>query len=395
LNANLRRLRLKHGQERRVQEGSLWVFSNQVEDAVKDYHPGEIVRVTLRNGRFLGVGYINPHSLIAVRLLTSEDQEIDGEFFRNRFQQARELREKILPGEEAVREIFSESDGLPGLIVDRYGDFLVVQISTAGMERLRDLFVPILVEIYQPHGIFERSDAGVRKLENLESRSGAIWGEIPEGPVWVKYSGLNLPVDVQRGQKTGLYLDQRKNLDTVVSIGKDARVLDAFSYLGAWGLKAAKSGAAQVTFLDSSGWALEQAMAAARRNRLAGICKTVQADAFDALKQMKAGGETFDLVILDPPSFIRSRSLFKEGYKGYYDLNHRAIDLVKPGGFLVTCSCSHHMDEVAFGELLQSVLRRSGRRGRLLFQGRQGPDHPILPEMPETKYLHCTVCQVS
>jgi 23S rRNA (cytosine1962-C5)-methyltransferase len=200
---------------------------------------------------------------------------------------------------------------------------------------------------------------------------------------------------VQRGQKTGLYLDQRKNLDLIVSLASDARVLDAFSYTGAWGLKAAKSGAQQVTFLDASGWALKQALASAKRNRLAGVCQTLQAEAFDAFKELKASGDKFDLIILDPPSFIKSRAHFKEGYKGYYDLNLRALDLLAQGGFLVTCSCSHHMDEASFADLLRSVLRRSGRWGRLLFKGRQGPDHPVLPEMPETEYLHCLVYQVS
>jgi len=385
---------LKHGQERRVLEGSLWVFSNQVEDPLKDYQPGEIVRLTLRNGRFLGMGYVNPHSLIAARLLTREERDIDRDFFIQRLRQARALREKVLPGEEAVREVFSESDGLPGLTVDRYAGVLVVQITTAGMDRLRDTVVEALREVYEPQAIVERSDVGVRNLEGLEPRSGALWGEPPEGLLWIKFAGLNLPVDVARGQKTGMFLDQRANLEAVVSPARGSRVLDAFSYTGAWGLKAAKSGAAEVTFLDSSESALELAQAAARRNRVAGICRPLKADAFDALRDLGRAGEKFDLVILDPPSFIRSRSHFKEGYKGYFDLNRRTVDLVHPGGFLASCSCSHHMEEATFNEMLQKVLRRAGREGRVLFKGRQGPDHPTLMEMPETEYLHCTVIQI-
>jgi 23S rRNA (cytosine1962-C5)-methyltransferase len=391
----LKHLKLKHSQERRIQEGSLWIFSNQVEDAVKEFKAGEIVRVTLHNGRFLGVGYVNPHSLIAVRILTTEERDIDADFFRQRFQQAKALRDKVLPGEEAMREVFSESDGLPGLIVDRYGDLLVVQITTAGMDRLRDIIVPVLVEIYKPRGIFERSDSGVRKLEELEPRVGALWGEIRDTPVWVKYAGLSMPVDGKLGQKTGLYLDQRRNLDLVAGIASGARVLDVFSYLGAWGLKAAKSGADEVIFLDSSQWALDQNRAIASRNRVGYLCKTLHGEAFDTLKELKAKGESFDLVILDPPSFIKSRARYKEGYKGYYNLNQRALELLSPGGFLVTCSCSHHMEEAAFAEMMRSVMHRAGRAGRLLYKGRQGPDHPVLPQMPETEYLHCLVYQVA
>jgi 23S rRNA (cytosine1962-C5)-methyltransferase len=391
----LRQLKLKHSQERRIQEGSLWIFSNQVEDSIKEFQAGEIVRVTLHNGRFLGMGYVNPHSLIAVRILTTDERDIDADFFRQRFEQAKALREKVLPGEEAVREVFSESDGLPGLIVDRYGDILVVQITTAGMDRLRETFVPVLAEIYQPRGIFERSDSGVRKLEDLEPRVGELWGEIPEAPVWVKFAGISMPVDVRLGQKTGLYLDQRRNLDLITGLASGARVLDAFCYLGAWGLKAAKSGAEAVVFLDSSEWALDRVRATASRNRVGNLCKTLHGEAFDTLKALRAKSESFDLVILDPPSFIKSRARYKEGYKGYYNLNQRALELLRPGGFLVTCSCSHHMEEADFAQMARSVIHGAGRSGRLLYKGRQGPDHPVLPQMPETEYLHCLVYQVA
>jgi 23S rRNA (cytosine1962-C5)-methyltransferase len=391
----LKHLKLKHSQERRIQAGSLWIFSNQVEDSVKEFQPGEIVRVTLHNGRFLGIGYVNPHSLISVRILTTEERDIEADFFQQRFQQAKALRAKVLPGEAAVREVFSESDGLPGLIVDRYGDILVVQITTAGMDRLREVIVPVLAEVYTPRGIFERSDSGVRKLEDLEPRVGVLWGEIPEEPVWVRYAGLNMPVDVRLGQKTGLYLDQRKNLDLIAGLASGARVLDAFCYLGAWGIKAAKSGAEEVFFLDSSEWALDQIRATASRNRVGYLCELIHGEAFDTFKKLRAQGESFDLVILDPPSFIKSRARYKEGYKGYYNLNQRALELLRPGGFLVTCSCSHHMEEAAFAEMARSVMHRAGRSGRLLYKGRQGPDHPVLPQMPETEYLHCLVYQIT
>lgn len=390
----MRKLRLKRGQERRILEGSLWVFSNQVEGFLRDYQPGEIVQVTTRSGRFLGVGYVNPHSLIAGRLLSRDEVEINVEFFCQRFRKAQKLRRKILPDEYAVREVFSEADDLPGLIVDRYGEVLVIQIATVGIERARDLLIPALQDVYHPQGIYERSDLAVRKLEGLEERAELVAGLVPDKPIWVKYAGSAVPVDVKNGQKTGLYLDQRANIQYTAHFADGVRVLDAFSYVGPWGLAAARCGAREVTFLDSSPWALAHVEKAARRNRVADRCRTVVADAFDALKKMTRKKTRFDLVILDPPSFIKARSRFKEGYKGYFDINQRALALVQPGGLLVTCSCSHHMEEAAFLDLLRSVLQRTGREGRILFKGRQGPDHPVRPSMPETEYLHCVALQV-
>ncbi len=390
----MKKVRLKRGQERRLLGGSLWVFSNQIDDPIKDYQPGEIVRVTERGGRFLGVGYINPHSLIAVRILTHEDRDIDRQFFLDRFQTARSLREKILPDEAAVREVFSESDGLPGFILDRYADRFVLQISTIGMEKLKAMIVDCIQEVYQPASLYERSDSSARKLEGLEPVTGLISGLNPDKPHWVNFAGIQLPVDIVRGQKTGLFLDQRCNLEQIAAIARGGVVLDAFSYIGAWGLKAARAGAEQVIFLDSSQWALDQAMKAARRNRAASSCRALKSDAFAALQQFALENQLFDLIILDPPSFIPSRSHFKDGYKGFFDLNQRAMRIVRLGGFLVSCSCSHLLGEAEFNEMLRTVANRCGRKSILLYKGRQGPDHPVLPAMPETEYLHCSVLQV-
>ncbi|MFH0880846.1 MAG: class I SAM-dependent rRNA methyltransferase [Lentisphaerota bacterium] len=390
----MKKLRLKRGQERRISQGCLWVFANQVDNPLRDYRPGELVRITDRSGELIGVGYVNPHSLIAARLLTHEDREIDSEFFMQRIQQAHHLRQKVLPEEEAVREVYSESDGLPGLIVDRYRDILVVQITTAGMERLKEQVVSSLADFYRPRAIFERSDASVRKLEGLGDSTGTLYGKLPPEPIWVIYSSLLVPADVHRGQKTGLYLDQRINLQFIEEICKGARVLDAFSYTGVWGLKAARMGAAEVVMLDESEWALELALAAARRDRLKNRCATIRGDAFDVLKEMAKRKESYDVVILDPPSFIRSKQHYQQGYKGYFDLNQKALAILKEGGFLVSCSCSHHMDQASFEQMLQKVMLANGRQSRILFRGGQGPDHPILPHMPETEYLHCMVLQV-
>lgn len=390
----MKKLRLKRGQERRILEGNLWVFSNQVDDPLHNYQPGDLVRITDRGGNSLGIGYVNPHSLIAARILTREEQEINGDFFVKRFEQAHDLRLKVLPEEEAVREVYSESDGLPGLIVDRYRDVLVMQITTAGMDRLKDKVNTSLQKVFKPRAIYERSDLSVRKLEGLEKRTGLMYGTLSDEPIPVIYGSVLVPAHVHRGHKTGLYLDQRMNLMFIEEFVRNAKVLDAFCYTGIWGLKSARFGAAEAVLLDDSEWALEVAMHTARRSRLAGRCRSVRGDAFDVLKAMAQQKESFDVVILDPPSFIKSKQHFQQGYKGYFDVNQRALAVLREGGFLVTCSCSHHMDEASFAQMIQDALHNSGRSGRILFKGRQGPDHPVLPQMPETEYLRCTVLQV-
>jgi 23S rRNA (cytosine1962-C5)-methyltransferase len=392
----MRKLRVKRGRERRVLDGYLWIFADQVDDPLKDFQPGQIVRVTTRSGRFLGIGTVNPHSLIACRLLCRREMEIGIDFFVERCRKSQELRRRILPGEAAVREVFSESDGLPGLIVDRYGDILVFSVTTAGMDGLKPMIIEALNEVYQPAGIYERSDASVRKLEGLGPATGVVSGKVPEKPFPVKFAGVYLYVNVRDGQKTGLYLDQRLNLLNLTRFTTGARVLDAFCYVGAWGISAAKSGGARkVTFLDSSAGALEAVQKAAGRARVADISEILHGDAFELFKKMAVEKRKFDVIFLDPPSFIRSRSRFKEGYRGYFDLNQKALVLLESGGILVTCSCSHHVRSDSFFEMLNAVLRRSERNGRILYVGGQAPDHPVLPQMPETNYLKCVALQIS
>ncbi len=391
----MKKLRLKKGQERRILDGSLWVFSNQVDELLRNYGPGELVRIMDRGGEFLGIGYVNPQSLIAARILTREDREINADFFHRRFAAAHALRQRVLPEEEAVREIYSESDGLPGLVVDRYRDVLVVQITTAGMERQKELLVSCLKDFYKPDAIFERSDVAVRKLEGLGDATGTLYGKLPSEPIPVVYSSLLIPVDVSKGQKTGLYLDQRMNLQFIEDIVHGARVLDAFCYTGIWALKATRFRAAEVILLDDSEWALEIAMHTARRCRLGSRMEAIRGDAFNVMKKMVKDKEKFDVIILDPPSFIKSKQQFQRGYRGYFDINQRALSLLNDGGFLVTCTCSHHMDWDSFTEVISGTLKATGRQGRVIFKGRQGPDHPVLQAMPETEYLRCVVLQVN
>ncbi|MFH1733742.1 MAG: class I SAM-dependent rRNA methyltransferase [bacterium] len=390
----MKNIRIKRGQERRILEGYLWGFSNQIEDSVRDYNPGEVVRLSTRNGKFIGVGYVNPHSLIAVRILHQDDIEINTDFFLSRFGAARQLRQQIYGNEEAVREIYSESDYVPGLIVDRYLDNLVVSFNTAGMETHREAIINALQEVYKPAVIYEKSIGSSRKLEGLDENVGLISGDLPKTESWVQFAGIKLPVDLEKGQKTGLFLDQRLNIETIVPMVAKGKILDAFSYTGVWGLRAAKSGAAAVTFLDSSNWALEQAVKAAKQARLGKVCEVVNSDALQAFKAFAEQKQKFDVIFLDPPSFIRSKSSFKDGYRGYFDINQRAVDLLESGGLLVSSSCSYHMRPESFEELLKNVLRRKERSGRIIYKGRQAPDHPVLPAMPETEYLKCIAIQV-
>ncbi len=390
----MKKLHLKGGQERSILEGHLWVFSNQIESSLKEFSPGEIVQLTTRSGKLLGTGYVNPHSLISFRLLAKEEIKIDKEYFVRRFRAAKDLRDRMFPGSQAVREVFSESDMVPGLIVDRYKDKLVLSITTTGIDNLRDIVVDALNDVYCPSGIYEKSDAGVRKLEGLEARCEVASGNVSAKPVWVKFAGVTLPVDIHHGQKTGLFLDQRSNIINTAPFANNARVLDAFCYVGAWGIQAAKCGAKEITFLDSSHSALELTQSAAKRNKILEMSDFIEGDAFDQFKKFKSKKRQFDFIFLDPPSFIRSRSLFKEGYKGYFDLNQKALLQLAPGGVLVTSSCSHHMKEDSFFDMIKSLLRRNGKTGKILYRGYQSPDHPVHPAMPETEYLHCVALQV-
>lgn len=390
----MKKIRLKRGQERRILEGYLWAFSNQIEDPIRDCKPGEMIKVAKHNGKFLGIGYVNPHSLIAIRILHREEVEVTPELLADKLRKAQALRQQLLPSEEAVREVYSESDYLPGLIIDRYCDSLVICFNTTGMEELRDLIIPALEEVYQPAVIYEKSVSASRKLEGLNDVVGLISGKFDDKDTWVEFAGLKLPVDIEKGQKTGLFLDQRLNIDTVVPLVAKGKVLDAFSYTGAWGLRAAKSGAAQVTYLDSSAWALEQAKKAAGKMRVSKLCETVNSDTLQAFKTFAEANRKFDVIFLDPPSFIRSKSGFKEGFRGYFDINQRAVDLLNEGGILVSSSCSHHLRPDSFEDMIKKVLKRKGRTGRIIYKGRQAPDHPVLPEMSETEYLKCIAVQL-
>jgi 23S rRNA (cytosine1962-C5)-methyltransferase len=389
----IKTLKLKRKEDRRLRRGHPWAFSNEFETPFTGIDPGEVVEVSDHSGKFVGIGYANPHSLIAVRLLTREHEETGPAFVSQRVELAKRLRDRIYPGRESCRVFFSESDLLPGLIVDRYGRHLCVQSLTAGVERLMPAIIDALVEAYAPAGIILRNDTGQRQLEGLPLEKKLVYGTY-DGPVDVEIGGLRFSVDLMEGQKTGFFLDQVDNYRVLDTISEGADALDLFCHTGAWAMSAVRKGAASCTGIDSSAHALETASANARLNGLESRLDFAREDAFGALKRLGGEGRRYGLIISDPPAFIKSRSKVAEGLKGYRDLNTRVMRLVKPGGWLVSCSCSHHMDRETFLEVLRSAAAGADRTVRLLELRSQSKDHPVLLAAPETEYLKCALLQV-
>jgi 23S rRNA (cytosine1962-C5)-methyltransferase len=381
-------LRLHPGHERRILKGHRWVFSNEIADPIRDFEPGSWVEILTAKGLSLGAGYINPASLIAVRLVCPPGKRPDGNFFRQALLDAASFRESIYPGAESLRLVFGESDGLPGLVVDRYGDVLVYQISTVGMARMEGLMRELLVELFRPAALVFRNDSPSRALEGLALEKGVAGGFLT-GDTPVRIDGIRYLVDVLGGQKTGMYLDQRDNRIVTGHWMKGKRVLDLFCYNGAWSLSAVAAGAAEAIGVDQSAEAVEQARRNAKINGFDDRASFVTGDVFDYLKRVARA--SFDVIILDPPAFAKTRSALGEASKGYTDLNRRALLALKPGGTLITCSCSYHMSEDLFREAIVSAGQASGKRLRLLQVLGQSLDHPALLAMPETRYLKCFV----
>jgi 23S rRNA (cytosine1962-C5)-methyltransferase len=381
------RLTLRRGHDHRLRGGHPWVFSNEIAALDGPAEPGAAVEIIAADGQRIGTGYYNPHSLIAARLLSRRNESIDtSEFFIAALQKALEYRRRLCGDLEAVRLVHGESDALPGLVVDRYGDVLSVQLLTKGMDVRRELIVAALRELFAPRAIVARNDSAARELEGLPRGVELLHGEAPE-PVVTAINGLHLAVDVVGGQKTGLFLDQRENCRRLHGLVQGTEVLDLFCYAGAWSLHAASYGAARVTGVDASTAAVRQADANARRNGLADRCRFVAADVFDFLREQR--GHRYGTVILDPPAFIKSRKHLAEGQKGYLTVNRRALEMVTPGGILVTCSCSHHLDRATFLALIAQAAQQARRNVRLVEMRGQASDHPVLPACPETDYLKC------
>jgi 23S rRNA (cytosine1962-C5)-methyltransferase len=383
-------LRLKKNQDRRIGAGHPWIYSNEIDAIEGEPEGGAIVDVVDSRGAYLGRGYVNRHSLIAVRLLTRSRDAIDVAFFRKRIARALAWREDLFPGARALRVVSSEGDFLPGLVVDRYDDVLAVQVTTLGMEARKDWIREALLELLAPRAIVLRNDTPVRKLEGLPLETALWHGEFTP-PVTIEVDGLRYQVDPLGGQKTGFFFDQRMNRRLLAGRVTGARVLDAFAYGGAWGLSALAAGAAHVTFVDQAEAAMEAARANAGLNGLAERGDFHVANAFDALPQMAEARERYDVVVLDPPAMVKSRAKLGQGLKGYRELNRRAMSLLPEGGWLFTKSCSYHVSPEDFLRVLAEAARDAHRPFRFLEWGRQSPDHPILLASPETSYLKCAV----
>jgi 23S rRNA (cytosine1962-C5)-methyltransferase len=385
-------VRLAAGREQRLLAGHPWIYKSEIGRVEGEAEPGAIGRVFDHRGKFLGQATVNLTSQIAGRLLSHDEAPIDGAFFERRIREAATRRGRSPGGPEACRLIFGEGDHLPGLIVDRYGDLLVMQILTAGMERLREVILEALRRVLAPRAIFERSDVSSRKLEGLELRQGFAWGTGETG-VWVQEDTLAFFADVATGQKTGFFLDQRENRQVVKGLANGRDVLDCFCYSGGFSVSAAAGGAASVLGIDLSDTALAWARQSAERNGLAARCSFTVANAFDELRALAREGRHFGLVVLDPPAFTKGRAALEGALRGYNEINLRAMKLLAPGGFLVTCSCSYHVDAPTFLEMLRSAATDARREFRLVEFRTQASDHPVLLAAKETQYLKCAILE--
>lgn len=379
-------VKLKKGAERRLSLGHPWVFSNELERLEEKPPAGSDVRVVDWRGSFLGRGYINPHSLITVRIMSRRDQDPDGLFIRGRVERALALREALYPGEETYRLINSEGDGLPGAVVDRFGDTLVVSLTTAGMELRKGWLTEALRDVVEPAQLYLKCDSGTRALEGLkEYTEWLIGGQRPEAAI--EQDGLRFTVDVVEGQKTGFFLDQRPARQRLASWAEGRRVLDAFCYTGAFSCYAARAGARELVGVESSAQAVERARRHAEANGLAERVSFVKGDAWEALKTLHTQGERFGCAVVDPPSFAKSKKDMKEATVAYERLNRLAMKLLEPGGLLITSTCSYHVDEATFRRTVLKAASGLKRSCTWLATGGQGPDHPTPLAMGEGRYL--------
>lgn len=381
-------LYLKPKEHRRLLSGHLWVFSNELKEVPRDIAAGETVQLFTNDGRLLGTGFFNPHSLIAFRLLTRDETQPDREFFRSKIREALKLREKIYPENEtnAWRLVHGESDGLPGLVIDRFDKAFVLQSFSAGMENHLPIITEVLRELFDPKAIVLRNESPLRELEGLPLYKEMLLGD--ENDAWqvINDDGISYRVNILEGQKTGFFLDQRENRRHIRKYATDADVLDVYTNDGGFALNAMHAGAQSTTMVDISQDALQRAEQNALMNGLEKF-SIVADDAFATLGRLKQENRSYDLVILDPPSFTKSRKTVPTALKAYTKLNRLGLQLVKNEGFLATASCSHHVSEEDFLAAVQLGALHAGKHLRLISRNAQPPDHPILLSMPETSYL--------
>lgn len=388
-------VRLKPQRPERI--GHPWVFAGEISHIPTDAGDGDIVIVQDSFGHELGTAYLNRASKITLRYLTREVTQVNEQWWYDAVAMAVRRRDRLrtVDRTDALRLVNAESDGLPGLIVDQYADVLVVQVLALGLEPWRDVLVDALLDLVRPSAIWERSDVPVRSLEGLERRAGLLAGREPPDLVEVREGRARLLVDVRSGQKTGMFLDQRRNRTAAANYADGAAVLNCFAYSGAFGVHAGLAGARHVINADISAEACALSERNMEYNGLFDRSNAIEANCFDLLRDLSDGTQRFDLVILDPPAFTKSRDTIDSALRGYKEINLRAMRLLAAGGILVTCSCSQHVDEATFKGMLRSAARDARREVRILEQLGQGPDHPTLLHVPETDYLICVIAEVS
>ena len=389
---------LKKGGGRYLKSGGRWIYDNEIDRIEGGFEPGDIVDVFDFDGYKLGKGYINPKSTITVRMLERyHDDPIDEAFWEKKVRAAWDYRKSVVDT-SSCRVIFAESDGFPGLVVDKFEDVLVAECETLGMERHKEVICGLLKKVLAEDGIkirgvYERSDASVRKLEGLEKVKGFI-GEPFDTNVVITENGVKYGVNIEEGQKTGFFLDQKYNRAAAAKLCKGKKVLDCFTHTGSFALNAGHAGAESVLGVDASELAVEQARENAKHNGLEDTVKFTCADVFDLLPKLVEEGESYDVVILDPPAFTKSRSATKNAVKGYREINMKGMKLVKPGGFLCTCSCSHFMTPELLEKTILEAAKGARKRLRLVEYRMQSPDHPYLMGCPESLYLKFFIYQV-
>jgi len=382
-------IRLKGQADRRLRAGHQWIYSNEVNtDAtpLKQFSAGDQVVVEAANGKPLGIAMINPNTLICGRLISRDiGTPLTKSLIVHRLKIALSLRDSFYP-EAYYRLVFGDSDGLSGLVIDRFADILVIQISTAGMERLKTEIIDAITEVIKPTAILLKNDGKMRAVEGLDSYVEEALGTVPE-LVYLQENGVLFEVPVWNGQKTGWFYDHRENRKTLQTISSGKRVLDVFSYIGGWGVQAASAGATDVTFIDASEKALSHVESNLTLNQYEGNAELMQGDAFESMQSLIADKQRFDVVVIDPPAFITRRKDMKAGEAAYFKANQLALRLVAKGGTLVTASCSMHLKEEKLHELVRSNSRSLERFSQLIYRGTQAPDHPVHPSIEETQYL--------
>ena len=377
----------------RIANGHPWVFSNEVDKVSGSPSGGEIVEVFTHDKKFIGKGYINPKSQILVRLLTREKQNtINEEFFINRIRQCWEYRKKI-GYTENCRLVFGEADSIPQLIIDKFNDYFVIQTVALGIDLWKPAIVKAINQLFKPKGIFERNDVPVRELEGMQQQKGFLSGEF-DTKIIINENGLKFYVDIENGQKTGYFLDQQDNRRAISNIVKDAEVLGAFTYTGTFEIHAAHYGAKSVLGLDISDNAVKQATENAALNNLQDIVQFKTANAFDVLKQWSKEGKKYDVVMLDPPAFTKSRETIQKAITGYKEINLRGMKLVRPGGFLVTSSCTNLVSPEMFLQIIDMAAKDARRKIRQVVFQTQSADHPVVPGIETTQYLKFLVIEV-